>query len=308
MNYADKLEDAILNAISDDGEAILFSGGIDTTLIAVLAYKIRKLPLITVIFKETSPPDLKYSMLIAKHLGAEHHIKFFDINEAVSAAKEVIKILKVFDPVEIRNSISIYIGLRFCKNLGYKCVLTGDGGDELFAGYSFLYSKSREEVENWIKSVIRTWEFSSLKIGKYLKILVKQPFTNHNVINIALKIPISLKIARYRGRIYGKYILRKILEKYVPYAVAWRNKDPIEFGSGSTHLRNIFSKWVSEDEYDAFSKEVKLRDKEQAFYYKLFKSLGYVIRPAKNPLKACKYCGSEVENKFCRICGAYPAI
>lgn len=307
--YIIDLENALCNVISNFPDAILFSGGIDTSLITVLTYRFSKVPLITCFFKESEPRDFKYASMLAKQLGAEHHIKYFTVEDAIYASKETIKLLRIFDPMEIRNSIPIYIGLKFCKDLGFKRIFTGDGADELFAGYSFLYNKSSEYVESWIKEIVNKWFFSSDVIGNSLGLIVEHPYTNEKIIDLALKIPVKYKIARVNKMIYGKYILRRILERYVSKELAWRSKEPIESGSGSIMISKFFSSMISDEEFRELNREVKLRDKEQAYYYKIFKELGYKIIKSSDPSKACIYCGSEVKNNsFCNVCGAYPAI
>lgn len=305
QQITDVLEKSIIEKPAD---AILFSGGIDTSVLAALTCRYSKIPLVTVVFKEAFSSDLQFSTIVAKHLGAEQHIKYFDVDEAIQAAYKVIEILKVFDPVEIRNSIPIYIGLEFCRKMGYHVVMTGDGGDELFAGYSFLLEKPLREIDEWIKNVVKTWGFSSSKLAKSLKITVRQPYTSEDVVKLALRIPIQYKVVKKDNKVIGKYILRKIAEKYLPEKVAWRSKDPIEVGSGASALNTIFAQMMSDKEFNELSKEVKLRDKEQAFYFKIFKTIGCKIPKAKDASNACKYCGAEVSNKFCRICGAYPAV
>jgi asparagine synthase (glutamine-hydrolysing) len=51
-----------------------------------------------------------------------------------------MKVIKTFDPMEIRNSAAVYIGMREAKKDGNSTILTGDACDELFAGYSFLFN------------------------------------------------------------------------------------------------------------------------------------------------------------------------
>ncbi len=44
---------------------------------------------------------------------------------------KVVEALKKFDPMEIRNSLPVYIGLTIFKQKGVKSVFTGDALDEL---------------------------------------------------------------------------------------------------------------------------------------------------------------------------------
>jgi len=55
----------------------------------------------------------------------------------LDAIKGTIKILKNFNDIEIRNSIVSYIYLNALKKKNITKIITGDGADEIFAGYNF---------------------------------------------------------------------------------------------------------------------------------------------------------------------------
>jgi len=137
------LEEAVLRNLS---EGILLSGGLDTSILAYIASNYTRLKAFTVAFDAAPAPDVEYAKLMAKSLNLDHTIHLFDENELLDSIPIVIKILKSFDPMEIRNSASIFIALKLAKEKGIKSVMTGDGSDELFAGYSFLFDLMERNV------------------------------------------------------------------------------------------------------------------------------------------------------------------
>ncbi len=305
-NLGNDLFSVLCDAVSRKmGDGVLLSGGLDTSILTYLMCKYGKPVAVTVSYGSDSP-DLYYAKLMAQFLGLKHHVKFFDESEAFKAVREVIQVLKTFDPMEIRNDIPLYLGLRYAKSLGLNSVVTGDGGDELFAGYSFLFKLRLGEVEEWTRKIVETWFFAAKPLGESLGVEVLQPFTDPFVVKLALKIPGKLKINEFKGVKYGKWILRKTFEKHLPEKVVWRPKNPLEIGSGSTKLSNVFR--VSKEEFKTLSKLVRLRDPEHAFYFKIYLELfGEVPRPKKGE-KKCPSCGGgvDVKQEYCRICGAYP--
>jgi len=66
----------------------------------------------------------------------------------LDAIKGTIKILKNFNDIEIRNSIVSYIYLNALKKKNVTKIITGDGADEIFAGYNFLVKKDHDELQN----------------------------------------------------------------------------------------------------------------------------------------------------------------
>jgi asparagine synthase (glutamine-hydrolysing) len=208
--------------------------------------------------------------------------------------------------MEIRNDITIYIGLKYLKELGVKSVLTGDGADELFAGYSFMFELEPQDVDTWICDGVECWSFSAKPIGENLGLRVFQPFLDERIIDLALKIPAEFKIAKHNGVTHGKYILRKTFEEMLSSEVVWRSKCPIETGSGSTNLSKIFH--VEMEEFNELSKIVPLDSQEQAYYFKIYRETISEIPPLNDDEKTCPRCGGGVpmNKKYCKICGVYP--
>jgi len=288
-------------------DALLLSGGLDTSVLAFLMRDFKPIA-VTAIFEVNPGPDLYYSKRVADLFGFKHYVKVFSLDEALSAARDVIGVLKTFDPMEIRNSITIHIALSYAKVLGVKSIATGDGGDELFAGYSYMHKMKTDELDRYIRELSEHWFFSAVPLGESLGLRVEQPYLDREFVKFALDISPEFKVREEKGRVYGKWIVRKAVEKFLPEDIVWRIKDPIEIGSGSTALAKIVGSMISDIEFEKLSKEIVLRDREQAYYYKLFKEvIGNIPRPRAGE-KACPFCGAGVSlgSKYCRVCGAYP--
>jgi len=137
------LEDSVKRNLAD---GILLSGGLDTSILALIASKYASLKAFTAAFKSASAPDVRYASLLAENLGLKHFIHYFDEGELYDAIQMVVKTVESFDPMEVRNSVTIYVALKMAKQEGVSSVMTGDGCDELFAGYSFC---SIWKVKSW---------------------------------------------------------------------------------------------------------------------------------------------------------------
>ena len=153
--------------------------------------------------------------------------------------------------------------------------------------------------------------FPTQKIGKELGIDVETPFLKDSVVELAKKIPSNMKVKKEKDRKHGKWILRKTFEKYLPQQIIWREKSPMQDGSGTVGLTNLFESIINEEKYIekklTTEKEdgVIIRSRESMHYYEIYKKLFGV--PKKSTENACPYCKHVVENsKFCRMCGAFP--
>ncbi|MEM3506064.1 MAG: asparagine synthase-related protein [Candidatus Bathyarchaeia archaeon] len=303
-SYKNKILKVFYEVIQDYvADSIMLSGGLDTSIIACISSKFFKPIALTVGFAYGNAPDIDYAKLIAKQFNLKNEVKLFNLEEAIEAATYVIKTIKSFDPIEVRNDLVIYIGMKFLKDIGMKSVITGDGGDELFAGYPFLFKLKLKEVDEWIKKVVKKWFFASKIIGESLGLKVLQPFMDNRIVDLALEIPAKIKISKYNGTIYGKYILRKAFEKLLPIEVVWRDKHPIEVGSGSIALSKMLK--LPLKEFIRLSKMVNLKTQEQAYYFKIYlETVGEIPRP-KEGEKACPNCGGGIplDKNYCKICG-----
>jgi asparagine synthase (glutamine-hydrolysing) len=297
-------------------ECLLFSAGTDTSILAYEALKFKPdLKAITLVFEQGIPEDIEFVKKMVAYLKLDHEFQVFDATDAARNAVKVINILKTFDPMQVRHAIPIYIGLTKAKNENLKSVFTGDGLDELF-GYPWLFHLSENEI---VESLHDMWEemtFSSIPIGESIGIVVKTPYLDPLFMNYAKKLPLKLKINFEKGMQYGKWLLRKAYEDTIPSDVIWRPKMALEKGTGTVRLQDVFSKKISNEEFIEKKltylerDNVELLDKEQMFYYELFRNQ-YGSPSEAYPEKEgrqCPKCKAFVKTKigFCRICGNYP--
>lgn len=295
-------------------EGILFSGGLDTSILAALASKFISLKAVTVAFQNTSALDVEYAVLMAKKLGLEHIIHVFDENELYEALPKVVKTRKSFDPMEIRNSVSIQIGLKTAHRNGISNIITGDGCDELFAGYSYLFGFEKENLEYELQKLWSVMSFSSVPLAKEFEIEVRLPFLDPDFKSYAMNLDSKLLIREEKGRIYGKWIMRKAFEDLLPPIITWRVKIPIEVGTGTSMLPTLFNKNITDSEFNEKREKylakdkVTIRNKEQLFYYDIYRTEVGIPSQTSMEGKTCPQCNSRVLEKstYCRTCGAYP--
>ncbi len=297
-------------------EGILLSGGLDTSVLALIASKYVSLKAFTVALEGTSAPDVKYATLMAKKLGIKHFIRYFGENELYDAIRSVVKTVKSFDPMEVRNSTAVYVALKMVKEENLSMVMTGDGCDELFAGYDFLFNLEGEKLKLELERLWRVMSFSSVPLAESLGLEAKLPYLDPHVKNFAFKLDPTYKVRDEKGRKWGKWILRRAFEGALPDKIVWRAKTPIEHGSGTTILPALFENKISYEEFQEKRRrylendKVTIRNKEQLFYYEVYRSAVGIpcsVNSVKRG-KVCPYCNSNMDEgvTYCRICGAYP--
>jgi asparagine synthase (glutamine-hydrolysing) len=296
-----------------NSDCLLLSGGLDSS---ILASVFRPASTITMALGKDAS-DLVYAKQIANRFSTFHKEIVLTTEELLEIMKQVIILFRTFDPIEIRNSSVSFAGITKAKQEGYYSVMTGDGADELFAGYNYLQKYYLEEY-SLKEELERLWQimhFSSFKIGDHLGIEISTPFLDDHFIRLAKSIPTSMKIGYHNGKRCGKYILRKCFEPDLGKGVTWRSKFAQEKGAGISKIENYFNAAIDNKNFNdglevAKTDGVNIRSKEHLFYYSVFKNH---FGPPKNEvcdLPRCTQCHScfPWKGKFCRRCGAYPII
>ena len=290
---------------------ISLSGGLDSTIIAYFL-KQKKPKSIAIIADDFVSTDLTYCQMVSKQMQLPLSIYNVKTTTILEAIEETIKILENFNDIEIRNNVVMYLAIKWAKEKGEQSIITGDGADELFAGYSFLINKPENQLEDEIKRVCSIMHFPTQKIGKALGIRIESPFLEDKMVELARLIPADLKVKNEKEKRYGKWILRKTFEKHIPLQIAWRGKSPMQEGSGTIGLTTLFDSIIGEEQFVekklTIEKEddVIIRSRESMHYYEIFKR--FFGSPVDNKAKnRCPYCKHKVNNsKFCRMCGAFP--
>ncbi len=292
---------------------ILLSGGLDTSILAHLARPFGLRAAVTVLANPDAP-DGPFAERVARRYGYEHHVVVTDLEGLLQEAEDVVRVLRTFDPMEIRNSVVVARGLKEAARLGYRTAMTGDGADELFAGYSYMWSMPEAAFQAYEEHLARVMRFSSIPMGAALRVDVKAPYTDPGIVRFALSLEKTDKVGLHEGATYGKFILRLAFPEV---EARWRGKDPIEVGSGSARLPAYFATTIPPEEFAdakeqiALEDRVEIRDPEHLAYYRLFRRIfgdgPPLVRFGDDPCPKCGYQLPSHDSNFCMTCGAWPA-
>ncbi len=113
--------------------AVNFSGGVDSALVGALAPGV---PLVTIGLEGSY--DVKAARQAAKLMGAESRLTVYEITEkdVEDAIAGTVYAVESADPVKVSIALPLYILAQKARNDGYRVLLSGQGADELFAGYA----------------------------------------------------------------------------------------------------------------------------------------------------------------------------
>jgi len=264
--------------MSDVPLGTFLSGGLDSSIIAAIArQQMDELHSFSVGIEGSH--DLEAARLVAHHLDTIHHEYIFTSEEVLEVLPDVIYHLESFDQDLVRSAIPCYFVSRLARD-DVKVILTGEGADELFAGYTYYKEiQGSEPLHRELRrSVAALHNINLQRVDRLTmahSIEGRVPFLDLELINLAMTIPPSLKLydERRRQRI-EKWILRKAAADLLPPEIIWRSKAQFDEGSGTVDLlQRIVSHQMTPAEaskYRATQPEIKLRSPEECFYHRIF--------------------------------------
>ncbi len=145
------LEDAVrVRLMSEVPLGAFLSGGIDSSIVVGLMSQMMSQPVKTfsIGFEEDDFSELPYARQIAKHFGTEHH-EFYVRPELVSVLPQLVWAYD--EPFADSSMLPTYYVSKLARE-HVTVVLTGDGGDEIFGGYT---SYAREMTIRRIPPLVR---------------------------------------------------------------------------------------------------------------------------------------------------------
>lgn len=284
----DLLEEAVSKRLMSDVPLGAFlSGGLDSSIIAAIASKhVDELHTFSVGVEGSS--DIEAARKVAKHIDSVHHEYLYTSEEVTKILPEIMYYLESFDQDLVRSAIPCYMCARLASD-HVKVILTGEGADELFAGYTYykeikdpdvLHGELRRSVRNLHNMNLQRVDRLTMCHG----IEGRVPFLDTALIELAQTIPPEFKLAKASdGKLVEKWILRKACEDLLPSEIVWRDKEQFDEGSGTLDLLSesleTLSSGLDIDDYIASHPEHHLRSAEECCYHKLLTGVFSNPRP-----------------------------
>jgi len=263
--------------MSDVPLGVFLSGGIDSSIIASIARRHLD-PLSSFSVGMENSLDLAYARRVAEFLGTDHHEYVYTQDEVLEILPEVIYHLESYDPPLVRSAIPTFFVSRLASDY-VKVILTGEGSDELFAGYRY-FEEIDEEKALHDESVRIISGLHNLNLQRVDRITMahslegRVPFLDLDFVTYALAIDPQLKLSNEDT--IEKWLLRKAFRGYLPDEVLWRTKMEFADGCGSAQLITRYvEEEISDAEFQAQkqpSEHIQLASKEELYYFRIFQS------------------------------------
>jgi asparagine synthase (glutamine-hydrolysing) len=264
--------------MADVPVGVFLSGGLDSSIIAgLVSQALPHVHSFAVGFEESE--DLQYARKVAEHLGTEHHEYIYTVEEMIEALPDVIYHLESFDPSLVRSAIPNYFLSRLARQ-HVTVVLSGEGADELYAGYEYYKTIDTDDLHRELVMATDALHTSNLircdRMSMAHSLEARVPFLDTAFIDLSFKVPIEQKI--YGDEPVEKWALRKAFEHLIPEEVVWRVKSQFSKGAGSSHVFDeIAERDISDADFAMMQQHVlkeagiKIGTKEEMYYYQVFR-------------------------------------
>jgi asparagine synthase (glutamine-hydrolysing) len=234
----DSLEQSLRQAIhkrlmADVPLGLFLSGGLDSSLIAAMVRQEVAGDLHSFAVGLEGSADLLSARLVAERIGTIHHERVLRPDAVIEAVPAVVALLESYDPALVRSAIPTFSVAEVAAEY-VKVVLSGEGADELFAGYQYLTEFEGDEAALAAELRLITAGLHNVNLQRVDRMTMahglegRVPFLDMALVDLAFRMNSSLK---RRGG-HAKWVLRKVAERYLPPEIVWRPKEKFAMGTG----------------------------------------------------------------------------
>jgi len=241
---ASHLQNLLLKSTSErvsdvDEVAVAFSGGLDSTVLSVLAKtSALKVNLVTVGLK--GQPELGHAEKAAASLKLPLHVQTYTIADVENVLEKVLWLIEEPDVMKLGVAIPLFWAAEIASHIDCHVLLAGQGADELFGGYRKYLTEYRgggvKAVQKaMFHDLVMSHETNFQRdnpVCAFHKVELRLPYIDREVIRFALSLPVNLKIDSVDDPL-RKRVLRYVAKNLgVPEYIAERTKKAVQYASG----------------------------------------------------------------------------
>lgn len=262
--------------LSDVPIGVSLSGGLDSSIVSALACEnINNLHSFAV--GMSGSQDLAAARHMSEFLQTQHHELVYTSQEVVNALPEVLYYLETFDPALVRSAIPNFFLAKLASRY-VKVFLTGEGADEVYAGYDYLSDyTSPETLQQEMIYITKALHNTNLQRADRMSMAfgleARVPFLDVKTVSLALSLPPEWKMHDQR---VPKQLLRQAFADDLPRDILNRPKQKFSSGAGSSDLVSQLAEAEISDEAFAVESarlkgtwEYSLQNKEALYYYRI---------------------------------------
>ena len=229
--------------MADVPVGVFLSGGLDSSIIAAILARLAEPGAVVRSFAAGTEgsADLAAARVVADHLGLEHHERIYSDDDVVAVLPEVVRATESYEPSLVRSAVPNFLLAELAAR-HLKVVLTGEGADELFAGYHHYREMDvpalREALADGVDGLHHLNLQRCDRVTMAHGLEARVPFLSRDMLALALRIPMEWKLLGEDGQEQAqeKALLREAFAGWLPEEILWRRKEQFGDGSGTADV------------------------------------------------------------------------
>lgn len=228
---------------------IIFSGGVDSTLLAKITSDLGVDTRLYTVGLESSG-DVKFARLAAEKLNLPLKVRIINDEIVKKYTEPVLDAIEEFNIMKLGVGMPSFMASEMASLDNLKVVMSGQGADELFAGYNRyinLYNEKKEDAfDNILDDLEKIYHVNLQRddgVTMANSVELRVPYLDKELVDMAIKIPMKYKMECENN--LRKCILREVASDLgVPKEIVSRPKKAAQYGSG---VHKILVKKVLKD-------------------------------------------------------------
>lgn len=225
---------AVQKRVPDQKLALLFSGGIDSVLLAQALKKLGHSPTLFIGYiKKNSgdrPADVPVARTAARMLGFELVENALPESGLEGVVRSIVRQTETADPTKIAVGLPLHLALAKAGECGYRVAFSGLGADELFGGYARQVRGTHlsDECLSYVRQAFERDLYRDDVLGFSNRVELRVPYYDHALVRFALGLDEKLKVDSETRKV----ALRRLARKWGIHAdLANRPKKAAQYGS-----------------------------------------------------------------------------
>jgi asparagine synthase (glutamine-hydrolysing) len=225
---------AVRKRVPNKKFGLLFSGGVDSTFLAVLlkkmGYDFTCYTAACVQEGLKAPEDLVYAKEVAKALGLRLKVSTLAVSRVPALLKKIVPLIEDTNVTKVCVALPFFVACKQASKDGCKVIFSGLGSEEIFAGYQ-RHKNSADINKECLSGLLKLYERDLYRddvVTMHNNLELRLPFLDKELVSYALRIPAEYKLKGDSDKI----VFRKVAENAgLAPGFSQRKKRAAQYGS-----------------------------------------------------------------------------